>query len=124
MNANDLTLVKTCGACPEQYDVFRGEELVGYLRLRHGHFRADCPYGNTVYETSAMSGDGEFCDDEREFFLSEAKKAIAATLEGGTSVYLTPDERTYLSDMLHRECCNGVESPCHSIYAKLEGKVK
>jgi plasmid stability protein len=32
-----VRLVRTCFACPEQYDAFIGEEKVGYLRLRHGH---------------------------------------------------------------------------------------
>ena len=42
----------TCFACPEQYDVFRAGERVGYLRLRHGCFRADVPEcgGRMVYE--------------------------------------------------------------------------
>ena len=38
---NGYRLILTCGACPEQYDVFDGDRQVGYLRLRHGHFRAD-----------------------------------------------------------------------------------
>ena len=29
-----LKFVCTCGACPEQYDVFDGEEMAGYVRLR------------------------------------------------------------------------------------------
>jgi hypothetical protein len=45
-------LLLTCPACPEQYDVLDGTEQVGYLRLRHGYFRADAPMhgGETVYE--------------------------------------------------------------------------
>ena len=35
MDANNLRLVCTCGACPEQYDVYSAEnELVGYIRFR------------------------------------------------------------------------------------------
>lgn len=30
-----IHLVKTCEACPEQYDAYLGEKRVGYLRLRH-----------------------------------------------------------------------------------------
>ena len=61
-----VRLVRTCSACPEQYDAFIGEEKVGYLRLRHGHFRVECPdvWGEMVYEASP-SGDGIFDDDER-----------------------------------------------------------
>jgi len=72
---NGYTLICTCPACPEQYDVFKGGSQVGYLRLRHGHFRADCPCrGETVYE-SDTKGDGIFDDDER---LPEITKALAA----------------------------------------------
>ena len=76
MEINGYTLVMTCGACPEQYDVFEGEKYVGYLRLRHGVFRADAPQiGNTVY-IAYPSGDGIFDPAEREFYLSEAVTAI------------------------------------------------
>jgi hypothetical protein len=69
-------LVRTSWACPEQYDVFVSEDKVGYLRLRHGKFRADVPDcgGETVY-ASKPKGDGIFCDEER---MKELSKAIAA----------------------------------------------
>ena len=41
-----IELVKTCGACPEQYDAYFEGYQVGYLRLRHGTFRVD--YGFVV----------------------------------------------------------------------------
>ena len=76
MEINGYTLKMTCGACPEQYDVFEGGNYVGYLRLRHGVFRADAPtHGNTIY-TAYPSGDGIFDDAEREFYLAEAVTAI------------------------------------------------
>ena len=75
------TLVITCGACPEQYDVFDSEgECVGYLRLRCGNFRADYPGvgKETVYRHAFDDGwKGSFDDDtEREYFLTEAVKAL------------------------------------------------
>lgn len=73
-------LVCTCGACPEQYDVFDAAGTqVGYLRLRHGRFRADYPDcgGETVY-TSDTKGDGLFNEDER---MPELTKAISALKE-------------------------------------------
>jgi hypothetical protein len=76
---NDYRLVLTCGACPEQYDVFKGEENVGYLRLRHGRFTADAPFGHTIY-TAYPNGDGVFDDDERDRYLAEAVAAIDAEL--------------------------------------------
>lgn len=74
---NGLRLECTCGACPEQYEVFDGERQVGYLRLRHGYFRADCPEcgGETVY-TAQPKGDGIFNDGERQYYLTEAVAAI------------------------------------------------
>ncbi len=70
-------LIMTSMACPEQYDVFdENDKKVGYLRLRHGTFRADAPVvgGDTVYE-SHPKGDGVFEDDER---IPELRKAVAA----------------------------------------------
>lgn len=73
-------LICTCAACPEQYDVqdSTGQQM-GYLRLRHGHFRADVPDcgGETVYE-STPKGDGIFEDDERMIELTNAVRAIDA----------------------------------------------
>ncbi len=72
-------LICTCPACPEQYDVFddRTKKQVGYLRLRHGGFRADVPDcgGQTVY-AAEPKGDGCFDDDERQHYLTEAVRAI------------------------------------------------
>lgn len=68
-------LVLTCCACPEQYDVYHGDDQIGYLRLRWGCFRAD-HRGEKVYYSEEPNGDGIFDDDERARFLSEAVAAI------------------------------------------------
>lgn len=73
-----LTLMKTCDACPEQYDALLNGEQVGYLRLRHGHFYAqvpNCGDGPIVYSTFTK-GDGMFDEDERDFHLRHACQAI------------------------------------------------
>lgn len=77
MRIGGYELVQTCGACPEQYDVFKDKKQVGYLRLRGGWFRADVPDvgGKTVFE-SYPYGDGEFEDHERFNHLSAAITAI------------------------------------------------
>lgn len=71
-------LICTCGACPEQYDVYDEvtKKQVGYLRLRHGYFRADLDDcgGETVYEAET-NGDGIFDEDER---MPQLHAAIAA----------------------------------------------
>lgn len=78
-----IRLVKTCSACPEQYDAFLGDVRVGYLRLRHGAFRVDYPDcgGETIYEASP-NGDGCFDDDERDGYLRFAVDAIQRRLAG------------------------------------------
>jgi hypothetical protein len=74
-----IKLVKTCEAYPEQYDAYLNGERVGYLRLRHGNFRVDCPKcgGETVYR-AATDGDGCFDSTERDFHLTLAALAIQA----------------------------------------------
>lgn len=76
-------LICTCGACPEQYDVFDEvtQAQVGYLRLRHGYFRADIDNcgGETVYEAHTR-GDGIFDEDERMPQLMAAVTALAAAI--------------------------------------------
>ena len=80
----DLQL--TCGACPEQYDAFIGDEQIGYFRLRHGEFRVDvgdCG-GPTVYEAQP-EGDGAFYEDERDYFLNAGIDALLAHRKGGAA---------------------------------------
>lgn len=81
MGLLQIRLVQTCGACPEQYDAFIGDKLVGYLRLRHGYFTVSYPdsAGRVVYEASTR-GDGLFADDEREHHLEAAKRAISRAI--------------------------------------------
>lgn len=74
---SDIVLKLTCGGWPEQYDAFLDGEKVGYLRLRHGHFRVDAPDcgGETIYEATP-DGDGIFEADERDYYLRFAVDAI------------------------------------------------
>ncbi len=90
-------LVQTCGACPEQYDVFdENDEQVGYLRLRHGSFTADYPGcgGEMVYSATA-AGDGMFEDSEREYHLSRALEALRLAHE-----CIEPEEVERLLELL------------------------
>jgi hypothetical protein len=71
-------LMRTCFACPEQYDVYDNlGQQVAYFRLRHGGFRVDVPDvgGEQVY-TANPKGDGIFEDDERVKYLTEAILAV------------------------------------------------
>lgn len=74
MDLNDIELVQTCGACPEQYDAIYNGEIVGYLRLRHGYFSVEYK-GELVYEATP-NGDGIFEPEERSYFLWKAKRVI------------------------------------------------
>lgn len=71
------TLFRTGYACPEQWDVYKNERMVGYLRLRHGFFAAWYPDvgGEEIFQAQPK-GDGVFEDDERMGFLKEAVEAI------------------------------------------------
>ncbi len=76
-------IVQTCAACPEQYEVFLEDQQIGYLRLRHGTFRADYPDcgGITVYETTTL-GDGVFEPLEREPHMLLAVMALLKQHKG------------------------------------------
>lgn len=92
---NGYKLVCTCSACPEQYNVFdEWEQQVGYLRLRHGYFRADFPsaHGVTVYVTEDTKGDGCFYEDERLHFLTEAINAIDAHIKATSPNLVDPNK--------------------------------
>jgi hypothetical protein len=68
----------TCGACPEQYDVYDiDDKQVAYVRLRHGYLYCSVPYsgGEVIYE-AYPKGDGIFEEDEREKYLQEIDFAI------------------------------------------------
>lgn len=84
MVINGLIVIQTCGACPEQYDVFKDGKQVGYLRLRHGYFRVNYPNpgGEIIYEAEPK-GDGIFeSEKERDFYLDAATKAISKKING------------------------------------------
>ena len=87
LELNGYKLTCTCPACPEQYEVFDAAgNQVGYLRLRHGWFRADTPEcgAETVYE-SRPKGDGMFDDDERIPEITKALEAITAHIKAKDS---------------------------------------
>lgn len=77
METMSIKLEKTCHACPEQYDMYIGDEIVGYFRLRHGRFTVEYPNcgGELVYE-SYPNGDGVFDNNERAYHLHNGVTAI------------------------------------------------
>jgi hypothetical protein len=75
-----LKFVLTCGACPEQYDVFYNGKQVGYIRLRWGTLRVDYPdvHGETVYSHSFDDGMKGCFDNESEcmYHLTNAAEKL------------------------------------------------
>lgn len=90
---NDIKLIKTCDAYPEQYDAFYEGKQVGYLRVRHGIFQVFYPDANSeevIFETQTIKN-GEFEDNERIYCLEDAKKAIIAKIKVSTTPNLLED---------------------------------
>ncbi len=80
-----LEFKKTCDACPEQYDVFKGDEMVGYVRLRWGGLSCRYPNydGEIIYSESFDDGwKGSFEDDnERNKYLIVIAKELNNYME-------------------------------------------
>jgi len=82
IKAKDVILVKTCDACPEQYDAFGPSgKQIGYIRVRWGRCAAWCPDAGSddeVYAVELKSGWWNFgSNKERKKHLRRAKAAIA-----------------------------------------------
>lgn len=71
------------GICPEQYDAYLGERVVGYVRMRHGAFAVHCPdvAGEQILYTTLPQGNGCFESGERDFFLGLAATVIDRWVE-------------------------------------------
>ena len=81
MEPNELKLVQTCDYCPEQYDVFHGNERVGYIRYRSGRFTcqpvSDGKLLNIYLLERTDESWGSIPDDKRDEWLNECKNALA-----------------------------------------------
>lgn len=86
-------LKQTCGACPEQYDVFLDEEYVGFLHLRGGYFTAE--YKDEVVYSARTIGDGCFEFDERDEQLKNAIAAIKEAMKNEAIEKLDKIEESY-----------------------------
>jgi hypothetical protein len=69
----EFIFVETCGACPEQYDVFFNDKAIGYVRLRHGLLTVRVPnsQGKSIFQVKFdEEWKGNFENqDEREFYF-------------------------------------------------------
>lgn len=72
-----LKFVTTCPSTPEQYDVFSGEEKVGYVRVRFGCITAQSPDWRGELVLDAWPKGNDYLEpDEREYWLTEAAVEI------------------------------------------------
>lgn len=77
----NLLFKETCSACPEQYDVFYNDRMVGYVRLRWGNLTAEYPAcdGETIFEYTFEKDDLKGCFDsneERMLYLNMIANAL------------------------------------------------
>jgi hypothetical protein len=90
VNPEQIILVQTCPACPEQYDAFGPDgKLVGYIRLRWGMLvvRPDAGSDEIIYSKSIgdrLTGAFESARQRHEE-LENVKRAIIKHL--GTSPF-------------------------------------
>lgn len=87
----DIKLRLTSVHTPEQYDALYNGEVVGYLRLRSGHFRAEYE-GNVVYSSDTI-GNGAFEAEERMHHLPKAKERIAEAMMADKARGYAPSSR-------------------------------
>lgn len=76
-----LRTVCTCSACPEQYDVFYGEQRVGYLRYRGGTFTAEYPDCGGEVVFAVEYGDNLSGWGLPQRFIDAALEAIESAME-------------------------------------------
>jgi hypothetical protein len=86
IHLNWYKLILTCPAFPEQYDVYKNNKYIAYLRLRWGHFRIYIIENNEINwnEISFYSPKchGEFLYSERKYYLKMAIQSIDSYLKG------------------------------------------
>ena len=80
-----LNFKLTCGASPEQYNVFKDDKQVAYVRLRHGWLYVSDPSMDDIWwqidDTDnaevRLQGDGIFENaSEREYFLNKIADVV------------------------------------------------
>lgn len=85
MIINGLEFKEITSACPEQYDIYKDNEIVGSVRLRWGKLTAYFPEidGELVYSHQFSDNyQGCFsCDEDRKHYLEEISKKINNCIE-------------------------------------------
>lgn len=80
----NLDFKMTCFACPEQYDIFKNNKQVGYVRLRWGHLTCEYPdVNNKLVYNHNFDDPMKGCfstDEEREEYLTYCAESINKAL--------------------------------------------
>lgn len=93
MNIKGLEFVKTCSACPEQYDVYdEYHSIVGYVRLRWGNLTCEYPdVGGELIYSASIDGDGWAgmfdSEEQRLFYLTTIADKIIEKIKTGVRLY-------------------------------------
>lgn len=76
-SVHGLRFVEMNAACPERYYVYRGDDMIAYVQLRHGNLTVEVPdIGGRLIYSGSPDGDGRFEWYERESFIRRAAHAI------------------------------------------------
>ena len=82
LSVHGLRMERTCSAAPEQYEIFRGTEAAGYIRVRWSRFTVDYPSaGDEALFDGNVDGFAAFTDSERDSCLSMAIDLILTRME-------------------------------------------
>lgn len=76
---SELRAVLTCAACPQQYDVFLGDEEVAYMRFRHGYFSVEVPFGGAIVYSWHSGDEWQGCglpDDQYDAGMAAVAEAL------------------------------------------------
>ncbi|KRA41681.1 hypothetical protein [Devosia sp. Root635] len=82
LSVSGLRMERTCSAAPEQYEIFRGDDAAGYIRVRWSRFTVDYPSaGDEILFDGSTDGFAAFTDSERDSYLLMAIDLILSRLD-------------------------------------------
>ena len=78
INIKKYKIIRSCGACPEQYDIILNNKFIAFIRLRHGILTCENPEQTKIYYKDNINYDGSFWDNkkDRELFINKIIKKL------------------------------------------------
>ncbi len=78
----EFDFVEICSDCPQDYNIYRNGELVGYAQTCYGYFFTVCTKDEIrVYENGDIDGYDALSMDERDAELTKAVNCLREHLE-------------------------------------------